>query len=97
MRPRTFEAQTPLEALLLEQALLLARQRQQAADQAPDGQVLARVEATALPAGRELTRRAVEAALQAQAGAAEKRGRPAGTARAAGAAPGTRGGPSAPS
>jgi hypothetical protein len=97
MGPRTFEAQTPLEALLLEQALLLARQLQQAADQAPDGQVLARVEAAALPAGRELTRRAVEAALQAQAAAAEKKGRPAGAARAAGAGPGTRGEPSAPS
>jgi hypothetical protein len=78
--PRTFQAQTPLEALLVEQALLLARQLQQAADAAPDGQVLARVEATALPAGRELTRQAVEAALQAQADRAEKKGRPAGDA-----------------
>jgi hypothetical protein len=81
----------------VEQALLLARQLQQAADQAPDGQVLARVEAAALPAGRELTRRAVEAALQAQAGAAEKKGRPAGGARVAAAGPGTRGGPAEPS
>ena len=67
---RTFRADTPLEALLREQALLLARQLQQAADAAPDG--------------RELTRRAVEAALQAQAQGAEKRGRrggPAGPAR----------------
>lgn len=58
-----FRADTPLESLLLEQAL--ARQRQQAADAAPDGQVLGRVEALAEPAGRELTRRAVEAVLQA--------------------------------
>jgi hypothetical protein len=85
MKPRTFQAQTPLEALLVEQALLLARPLQEAADAAPDGQVLARVEAAALPAGRELTRRAVEAALQAQAGAAEKKGRPGGSA---GPAPG---------
>jgi hypothetical protein len=95
--PRTFRAETPLEALLLEQALLLARQLQQAANSAPDGQVLAEVEAAALPAGRELTRKAVEAALQAQAERAEKRGRLAGAVRAAGATPGTRGGPSAPS
>ena len=75
--------------------LLLARQLQQAADAAPDGQVLARVEAAALPAGRELTRKAVEAALQAQAAAAETKGRPAAAAPAATSSPGTRGGPAA--
>ena len=94
---RTFRADTPLEALLLEQALLLARQLRQAADAAPDGQVLARVEALAVPAGRELTRKAVEAALQAQAAAAEKKGRPAGTARRAAAGRGPRGRPAATS
>jgi hypothetical protein len=91
MEPRTFRADTPLEALLVEQALLLARQLQQTAADAPDGQVLTRVETAAVPAGRELTRRAVEAVLQAQAAAAEKKGRPAGTAPAAGSGPGPRG------
>ena len=97
MTTRTFRADTPLEALLAEQALALARQLQQAADAAPDGQVLARVEAAAVPAGRELTRRAVEAALQAQAGAAEKRGRPAAPVRPAGGSRTPRGGPGGPS
>jgi hypothetical protein len=83
MSRRTFQAQTPLEALLLEHALAVARQLQQTAAAAADGQVLAQVEAAALPAGREFTRRAVEAALQAQAAAAEKKGRPAGPAPAA--------------
>jgi hypothetical protein len=83
MTPRTFLAQTPLEALLVEQALLLARQLQKTADDAPDGQVLAAVEATAVPAGRELTRKAVEAALQTQAALAEKKGRRAAVARTA--------------
>lgn len=78
---RTFRTTTPLEALLVEQALLLARQLQTTADTAPDGQVLARVEAAALPAGRELTRRAVEATLQAQADGAEKKGRRVAPAR----------------
>jgi hypothetical protein len=78
--PRTFRAETPLEALLLEQALALARQLQQAAAGAPDGRVLAEVEAAALPAGRELTRKAVEAALQAQAERAEKKGPRGGSA-----------------
>ena len=90
---RTFHADTPLEALVLEQALALARQLQQTADAAPDGAVLAAVEAAAVPAGRELTRRAVEAALQAQAEPAEKRGRPAAPARAAGGPPGPSGTP----
>src|SRR5216110_3152901 len=88
MSPRTFQAQTPLEALLVEQALAVARQLQQTADAAPDGQVLARVEAAALPAGREFTRRAVEAALQAPAAAAEKKGRPAAPVPAAAGSPG---------
>jgi hypothetical protein len=74
----------PLEALLVEQARLLARHLQDAADAAPDGQVLARVEALVLTAGREFLRRAAEAALQGQAAAAEKRGRRGGPAPAAG-------------
>lgn len=77
---RTFAAHTPLEALVVEQALLLARQLEQTANSAPDGQVLARVEALAVPAARELARQAVQAALQAQADAAEKKGRRPGAA-----------------
>lgn len=87
---RTFEAHTSLEALILEQALLLARQLQQTADAAPDGQVLARVEALAVPAARELARQAVQAALQTQAEAVEKKGRRADAAPTATSAPGTR-------
>src|SRR5436309_15311892 len=92
----TFHADTPLQALLVEQALLLARQLQQTADLAPDGQVLARVEALAVPAARELARQAVQAALQAQAGPAEKKGRRPAPAPAAGGS-GTRAGPPDPS
>jgi hypothetical protein len=95
MSRRTFHAETPLQALLVEQALLLAKQLEQAADAAPDGQVLAHVEAAAVPAGRELTRKAVEAALQAQAEAAEKKGRRAGAAPTATGSPGTRAAPPA--
>ena len=96
MRPRTFRTETPLQALIVEQALLLAKQLESTADAAPDGQVLSRVEALAVPAARELARRAVEAALQAQAEAAEKKGRPAAPAPAA-AASGTRTPPAATS
>jgi hypothetical protein len=85
-----------VEQLIVEQARLLARQLQEAADAAPDGQVLARVEALAVAGGRDLARRAVQATLQAQAAAAEKKGRRAGPAGAAGSSP-TGGGPAASS
>jgi len=96
MNPRTFRADTPLQALILEQALQLARQLETTADAAPDGQVLARVEALAVPAARELARQAVQAALQAQAAAAEKKGRRAAPAPADGSS-GTRAPPGATS
>ena len=97
MTRRTFRADTPLQALVLEQALLLAQQLEQTADAAPDGQVLSRVEAVAVPAARELARQAVQAALQAQAEPAEKKGRPPAAAPAATSSPGTRGTPGATS
>src|SRR5436309_6196219 len=92
----TFHADTPLQALLVEQALLPARQLESTADAAPDGQVLARVEALAVPAARELARQAVQATLQAQADGAEKKGRPAAPVPA-GTASGTRTRPAATS
>src|SRR5438132_12305256 len=95
MTRRTFQADTRLQALIVEQALVLARQLEQTADAAPDGQVLARVEAAALPAGRELTRRAVEAALQQQAERAEKKGRRPAPARGAAGRLGPSGTPAA--
>ncbi len=97
MAARTFPTTTPVEALLVEQALVLARQLQQAATAAPDGHVLAQVEAVAVPAGRELIRRAVQATLQAQAARAEQKGRPRGSVPAAPRRDGPRGTPPATS
>ncbi len=91
---RTFTARTELEALLLEQALLMARELEAVTDAAPDGHVLADGETAAVRLGRELTRRALEAALQRQAEPAEKRGLPGGPAPAAAAAPSRTGRPS---
>jgi hypothetical protein len=59
---RMVEVRTELEAILVEQALAMARELELASDAAPDGHVLAISEAVALRAGRELTRRAREAA-----------------------------------
>jgi hypothetical protein len=83
---RTFTARTELEAILVEQALAMARDLEAVTDAAPDGQVLAIAEAAALRSGRELTRTALESALRRQAEAAEKKGLPAGPAPAAAAA-----------
>jgi hypothetical protein len=85
---RTFEAATPLQALVLEQALAMARQLERTATDAPDGKVLAQVEAAAVPAARELARKAVEATLRAQAPVAEKRGRRPAVAPAVAGPPG---------
>lgn len=71
---RTFIARTDLEAILLEQALAMARELESVSDAAPDGQVLAIAEAAAVRSGRDLTRTALEAALRRQAEAAEKKG-----------------------
>ena len=84
--PHPIEVRTPLEALLVEQALLMARELQAAADGAPHGRVLADAEVVAVRAGRELTREALEAALQAQADGAEKKVCPPASAAAASAA-----------
>ena len=94
---RTFRADTPLQALILEHALAMARQLERTATDAPDGKVLAEVEAAALPAARELARKAVEAALQAQAQTAEKKGHPAAPAPAAARPLGPSGAPPATS
>lgn len=85
---RTFQTQTALEALVVEQALLLARQLEKTANDAPDGKVLAQVEAYILPATRELARKGVEAALQAQAKPVEKKVPPTGPVPAAVTPPG---------
>ena len=96
MSAKTYRAETPLQALLLEQALLLAKQLESSADAAPDGQVLTHVEALAVPAARELARQAIEATLQAQAEAVEKKGRLLAPAPAGGAS-GTKAPPAASS
>jgi hypothetical protein len=82
--PHPVEVRTLLESRLVEQALLMARELQAADDDAPDGRVPADAELVAVRAGRELTRKALEAALQAQADGAEERGHPPVPAPAAG-------------
>src|SRR5438067_12431742 len=68
-------AETPLndlEALLVEQARLMARELRKVADAAPHGRVLAAVQTAAVPAARALARTAVEDLLPQQAELAAK-------------------------
>ena len=73
---RAITVRTELESILVEQALAMAHELESVTDAAADGQVLAVGEQAALRLGREFTRVALEAALQRQAGEAEKKGPP---------------------
>ena len=80
---RTVEVRSELESILIERAIAMARELERVSDAAPDGLVLAIAEVAAVRAGRELTRVALEAALQRQVAPAEQKGPPAGPAPAA--------------
>jgi hypothetical protein len=79
----TLVARTALQRLMMEQALAVAQELEQAGDAAPDGQVLDRLETLAVARGRELTRGALEGALQRQVDELEKKLRTAAAADAA--------------
>jgi len=76
----TLDAMTPLQRLIVERALALAKELEATAGSAPHGQVIDRCESLLLGDGREFLRRALEDTLQAQVDALEKKGRPAGPA-----------------
>ena len=83
MYPRDIRVNNPTEALVVEQALAMAREMHRTADAAPDGQVLGQVEQLAVTQGREFTRKSLEAVLSDQAEAVEKKARQAGRVPAA--------------
>ncbi len=93
---RTVTIRSELESILVDQALAMARELEAVTDAAPDGQVLAVAELAAVRSGRELTRLALEAALQRQAEAAEKKGRPAAPVPAGAGVPSKTGRPGRP-
>jgi hypothetical protein len=61
----TLILRTPLDRLLVEQALVMAQELEVVSEQAEAGRVLACCEEAAVAKGRELTRSALEATLQA--------------------------------
>jgi len=82
MYPRDIRVNNPTEALLVEQALAMAREMNDAANAAADGRVLKEIEQLAITRGRELMRKGVEAVANDQAETVEKKGRRAEPARA---------------
>jgi hypothetical protein len=73
MGRKQLQAKTATEALILEQALMFARELERTCNQAPDGQVLNQAEGVILKQGREFLRAALQASLQQQAQDAEKK------------------------
>jgi len=76
----TLVARTAFQRLMMEQALAMAQELERAGDAAPDGQVLDQLETLAVARGRELTRGALEGALQRQVDEFEKKLREAAAA-----------------
>ena len=73
MMMKTFDAETPLQALMMEQALAMAKQLEETGHKAPDGQVLDRLETTVMRQGREFMRRSLEGAMQSEIEEVEKK------------------------
>jgi hypothetical protein len=73
MRRKQLHAKTATETLIVEQALLFARELEKTCNAAADGCVLDQAEGVIMKQGREFLRAALQAALQQQAGDAEKK------------------------
>jgi len=79
----TLVAETPFQRLMMERALAMAKEMEQAGNAAADGRVLDELETLAMARGRDFTRGALEGALQLQVDELEKKLRTAATADAA--------------
>jgi hypothetical protein len=76
MLPSDLDRLTPTQRLIVEQAFVLAKELESAADAAPEGQVIDRCEAFLLGHGRDFLRRVLESTLQSRAELVEKKGAP---------------------
>jgi hypothetical protein len=79
MTAASLDAMTPLQRLIVERALALAKELEATADSAPAGQIIDHCESLLLGNGREFLRLALEDTLQARIDALEKKGRSAGS------------------
>jgi hypothetical protein len=83
MLPPDLDSLTPFQRLVVEQAFVMAKELESAADSAPDGQVIDRCESFLLGNGRDFLRRVMESTLQSRAESLEKKGAPPEPARVA--------------
>ncbi len=83
MLPSDLDSLTPVQRLIVEQAFVLAKELESAADSAPEGQVIHRCESLLLGHGRDFLRRVLESTLQSRAEVLEKKGAPPEPARVA--------------
>jgi len=74
MLPSDLDRLTPVQRLIVEQAFVLAKELESAADTAPEGQVIDRCESFLLGNGRDFLRRVLESTLQSRAELLEKKG-----------------------
>jgi hypothetical protein len=81
MLPSDLNSLTPTQRLVVEQAFVLAKELETAAESAPDGQVIDRCESLLLGNGRDFLRRVLESTLQCRAELLEKKGAPPESAR----------------
>ena len=79
----TITVQSPLDKLLVEQALLMSQELRLATFGAEPGRVLDQCEETAIVKGREMIRRGIETATQEFIDAAQKKGGHCGPVHAA--------------
>jgi hypothetical protein len=76
MLPANLDQLTPIQRLIVEQAFVMAKELEAAADSAPEGQVIDRCESFLLGHGRDFLRRVLESTLQSRADVLEKKGVP---------------------
>jgi hypothetical protein len=81
MLPSDLDRLTPLQRLIVEQAVVMAQELEAAADAAPYGQVLDHCESFLLGNGRAFLKKALESTLQSRVETLEKKGAPLESAR----------------
>jgi hypothetical protein len=64
---------TPNQRTIVEQALVMAKELEAAADSAPEGQIIDRCESFMLGFGRDFLRRSLESTIQSRAESLEKK------------------------
>jgi hypothetical protein len=72
MPPPALDDLTPLQRLIVERALALAKELEATAVSAPEGQIIDRCESLLLGAGRDFLRHALQDTLQSRVEALEK-------------------------